>query len=74
VTELIFGILLQGLKIWNSKESTKYHDRVLELRKSWLEEYSKPRGQRSNSDLDEIESELYLIGKMFSEINTEKKK
>ena len=64
--EVLFGVLLQGLKLANSKESRKYIDRVLKLNKDWLEEYSKPRKQRSNATLDEIETELSLISKVFS--------
>jgi hypothetical protein len=68
MTQLLFGVLLQGLKILGTQQATKYHDRVLQLRKSWLEEYSKPRSERSNSDLDEIELELAVIAKTFAEL------
>ena len=65
MTDLIFGILLQGLKLWNQKESTKYIDELYELRKDWAEEYDKPRNQRSNAKLDDIESRLHLLGRIF---------
>lgn len=65
MTDLIFGILLQGLKLWNSKESGKYIDELYELRKDWTEEYDKPRNQRSNAKLDDIESRLHLLGRIF---------
>lgn len=68
MTELLFGVLLQGLKLWNSKESNKYHDRVIELRIDWLKEYSKPRHQRSNANLDEIQLELEVIAKTFADL------
>lgn len=66
MVDLLFSVLLQGLKLWNQKESTKYIDRVLKLRSDWLSEYQKPRNIRSNSNLDEIEQELQLIAKMFT--------
>jgi len=65
MTELLFGILLQGLKLWNAKESSKYIDELYELRKDWMEEYDKPRNQRSNAKLDDIESRLHLLGRIF---------
>jgi hypothetical protein len=72
MTEILFGVLLTGLKLWESKESRKYLDKVIELRQSWIEEYSKPRGQRDNETLDEIETQLYLISKVFSEVGNKK--
>jgi len=65
MTELLFGVLLQGLKLWNSKESSKYIDEVYELQKDWLNEYQKPRRLRSNANLDEYEQRLQLISKLF---------
>ena len=64
--EVLFGVLLQGLKLWNSKESTKYLDEVLKLQEAWLEEYNKPRDKRSNANLDDIELRLEIIGKHFA--------
>jgi hypothetical protein len=63
--EVLFGVLLQGLKLWNAEESTKYLDEVYGLQKRWLEEYNKPRANRSNSNLDAIELRLHIIGKLF---------
>lgn len=65
MVEVLFGVLLEGLKLWNSKESTKYLDEVLALKQSWLDEYNKPRNQRSNANLDDIELRLQLISKTF---------
>lgn len=65
MNELLFGVLLQGLKLWNAKESGKYIDELYELQKDWVEEYDKPRNQRSNAKLDDIESRLHLLGKLF---------
>lgn len=72
MTEILFGVLLSGLKLWESKESRKYIDKVIELRTSWLEQYAMPRGQRDNEELDEIETQLYLIAKVFSEVGAKK--
>jgi hypothetical protein len=66
MVEVLFSVLLQGLKLWNSKESTKYLDEVLELQKAWQDEYLKPRNLRSNSELDSIELRLELISKNFT--------
>ena len=63
--EVLFGVLLQGLKLANSKESAKYLDEVLELQRKYIEEYNKPRSLRSNSNLDAYEQQLFLIGKLF---------
>lgn len=73
MTEILFGVLLSGLKLWESKDSRKYIDKVIELRTSWMAEYAKPRGERDNEALDEIESTLYLISKAFSEVGEKKK-
>jgi hypothetical protein len=63
--EVLFGVLLQGLKLANSKESTKYLDEVLKLQQDYLDEYNKPRALRSNANLDDIELRLQLISKLF---------
>jgi len=65
MVEVLFGVLLQGLKLWNTKESTKYLDEVLSLKKEWMDEYNKPRELRSNANLDELELRLELISKHF---------
>lgn len=65
MVELLFGVLLQGLKLWNAKEGSKYIDELYELRKDWINEYEKPRSERSNAKLDDIESRLHLLGKLF---------
>ena len=66
MTELLFGVLLQGLKLWNTKEANKYIDEVYELQKDWLKEYGKPIGKRSDANLDHIEQQLHLLGKIFT--------
>lgn len=72
MTELLLSVLLQGLKLWNSKEANKYLDEVVKLRTEWLEVYSKPRGQRDNEALDMIEMRLELISKAFVEMSVKK--
>lgn len=62
---VLFEVLVQGLKLWNSKESTKYLDEVMKLQKEWLDEYQKPREIRSNANLDDIEQQLHIICKQF---------
>jgi len=65
---LLFSVLHEGLKLLNTKESNKLSTEIMELKKDWLDEYSKPRGSRSNADLDDIELRLELIARTF--INT----
>lgn len=63
--KLILGILEQGLKLWNSKEATKYIDKMIKLKKEWYEEYNKPLGQRSDVKLDFIELQLRILCQSF---------
>ncbi len=63
--KLILGILEQGLKLWNSKEATKYIDKMVKLKKEWYEEYNKPLDQRSDVKLDFIELQLRILCQSF---------
>lgn len=63
---ILFEVLVQGLKLWNQKEASKYLDQVYELKKRWADEYAKGHGKRSNAILDECEHELYLLSKIFT--------
>lgn len=63
---ILFEVLAQGLKLWNTKEGNKYLDEVLKLKRRWADEYAKGHGNRSNAVLDECEHELYLISKIFT--------
>lgn len=63
--ELVFGVLIEGLKLWNAKESNKYLNEVIKLREDWLNEYNKPKASRSNADIDAIELRLGIIAKSF---------
>ena len=65
MTELLFGVLLQGFTFWNTKNGQKYSKQVLNLRQEWLAQYNLPRSRRDNQTLDEIETQLYLISKIF---------
>lgn len=66
MTELLFGVLLQGLKLWNTEQANKYIDEVYKLQKDWLKEYEKPRKERDNAELDFIEQRLQLLSKLFT--------
>lgn len=57
----VLAILGSALSIWDSKEKTKYVDRVLFLKKEWYEEINKPENDRDDSVLDHIEWELNLL-------------
>ena len=62
---VVFGVLEQGLKLWNSKESTKYLDKMISLKKDWYEEYNKPLSERSDVKLDSIELQLRILCNSF---------
>lgn len=71
--ELVLGVLKEGLKLWNTKEATKYLDRVTELEKQYYEELSKPELKRSQLYLDSRMRELNIIAKSFVKYRTENK-
>ncbi len=62
---LVLEVLKEGLKLWNSKESTKYLDKVLKLEKEYHEELSRPEDERSQLYLDERLHELKAIAEAF---------
>ena len=62
---LVLGVLKEGLKLWNSKEGTKYLDRVITLEKEYYEILSKPESVRSQLALDKRMRELNSIAKNF---------
>jgi hypothetical protein len=62
---LVFGVLEQALKLWNSKESSKYLDKMIKLKKEWYEEYNKPLDDRSDVKLDNIELQLRILCQSF---------
>lgn len=63
--ETIFPVLEQGLRLWNTKESRKYLDQVIELKRKWYEEYNKPQDIRSDAVLDNIQFELRILSLAF---------
>lgn len=50
-----------GLSLWNTKESRKYLDEVLDLEKRKYEENKKPKHLRDHGYLDNIDNRLCLI-------------
>ena len=62
---LALGILKEGLKLWNSKEASKYLDRVIKLEKEYHEEMAKPSDERSDLKLDSIMLELQILSQSF---------
>jgi hypothetical protein len=62
---LALGILKEGLKLWNSKEATKYLDRVIELEKKYYDELKKEDSARSDVELDSIMLELTILSQSF---------
>lgn len=63
---LILGVLKEGLKLWNSKEATKYLDKVVSLEKDYYEELAKNEDYRSQLALDSILLELEIIARTFA--------
>jgi hypothetical protein len=64
--ETLLNVFLQGLTLWNSKEKTKYVDKILSLKKDWYDEYKKPIGSRDDDKLANIQSELRLTAEAWS--------
>lgn len=63
--DLLLGVLKEGLKLWNSKDSTKYLDKVIKLEKEYYEELSKPSSDRSDFKLDSILLQLRILSQSF---------
>lgn len=70
--ELILGVLKEGLKLWNAKESSKYIDKVIKLEKEYYEELSKPEDERSQLTLDQCLLDLSRIAENFVKYSSEK--
>lgn len=62
---LIFGVLEQGLTLWNSKEATKFTEQLIKLKLRWHDEYNKPLNIRSDVALDAIELHLTTLCESF---------
>lgn len=69
---LVFGLLEQGLKLWNAKEAHKYLDELIQLRKEWNEEYNKPRAYRDDAELDGLTERLHILSSVFLNSSREK--
>jgi hypothetical protein len=61
---VIAGTLKAGLELWNSKERTKYTDRLIRLETERYEEKAKPRPD--HAVLDRIEFDLFLLCRAFT--------
>lgn len=61
MVESIFAILSAALGIWNSKEKTKYLDRMMRLKREFYEENNKPEKERDHAVLDNLRFELQLL-------------
>lgn len=62
---LILGVLKEGLKLWNSKEATKYIDKMIRLEKDYYNELKRPVHERSQLTLDSILLDIETIAKHF---------
>lgn len=64
---LLLGVLKEGLKLWNSKEGTKYLDKINKLEKEFNEELDrKSQGlPYSQFAMDDCLRELKQIAKNF---------
>ena len=63
---ILLGITQTALNIWESKEKTKYQDRLISLKKDWYEEYNKPENERSGLTLDRTRLELLILTSSIS--------
>ena len=64
---LILSLLDTGLKLWLSKEKTKYIDKKIELEKAYYAEYNKPPEERSDAVLDNLYFELRTLAIAFTQ-------
>jgi len=62
---VILGVLKEGLKLWNTKDSTKYLDRIIKLEKDYNEELSRPENDRSQLFLDQCLHDIRIIAENF---------
>ena len=63
--DLALGVLKEGLKLWNSKEATKYLDKVIRLEKEYNDEMAKPLDERNDYVLDSVMLELRTLSRSF---------
>jgi hypothetical protein len=65
-TFLLFEVLGAALKIWQHKESHKYLDKYLQLKRDYNEAANKSPSERDDAELDRIEFELRILGTAFA--------
>jgi hypothetical protein len=70
---LALGVLKEGLKLWNAKESNKYLDKVIKLEAQYYGILEKPERLRSQLAADKCLRELNSIAKNFVKYRTENK-
>jgi len=66
IFEALLRVLGAGLSIWDSKEKTKYIDKLSRLQKEYRDEVNKPIKDRSDAVLDNLRFELEVLGNAFS--------
>lgn len=64
---LILSLLDTGLKLWLSREKTKYIDKKIELEKAYYAEFNKPMSERSDAVLDNLTFELKVLAIAFTQ-------
>jgi hypothetical protein len=69
---LILGILKEGLKLWNAKESNKYIDQVIKLEKEYYDELSKSEDDRSQLTMDKCLHDIATIAENFVKFASKK--
>jgi len=65
--EAVFRALGAGLEIWASKEKTRYKKKWQSLQEEYYEECNKPKDRQDYAKIDNIEFELYVLVKAFSD-------
>lgn len=62
----LFKALAAGLSLWESREKTKYIDRLETIRREYYYEINKDSGSRSDARLDQLRFELLLVTDSFA--------
>lgn len=66
IIDSLLQVLGAGLKLWSSKEASKYLDRYIKLKKEWYEEIAKPEHQQDHARIDNLKFELKLLCDSFT--------
>lgn len=64
---VILEILKSGLSLWDSKEKTKYIDKLMKIEKEIYEEESKPLEERDQAVIDNLNFDLLLVSRAFAQ-------